>query len=68
MGPHARAELLGHVEAGLLDVGDDDGFGARGGDAEECDEPDGPRAADEDGITEGDLSAGHSPERDGKGF
>lgn len=68
VGPHARAELLGHLESGLLDIGDDDGFGAPGGDAEEGDEPDGPRAADQDGIPEGDLGAGKAAERDREGF
>lgn len=68
VGAHARAELLRHVEPGLLDVGDDDGFGAGGGDAEERDEADGPGAADEDGVAEGDLRAGQAAERDRERF
>lgn len=60
VGARARAELFGEVEAALVDVGDDDGFGASGGAAKEGDEPDGAGAADEDGIAEADARALHT--------
>ncbi len=60
VGPRARAELFGKVEAALVDVGDDDGFGTSGGAAEEGDEADGAGAADEDGVPEADAGALHA--------
>nr|POE79861.1 hypothetical protein CFP56_07927 [Quercus suber] len=63
-GARAGAELLGEGEAAGVDVGDDDGLGAGGLDAGEGDEADGPGAADEDAVAEGDVGALHAGERD----
>ncbi len=68
VGADAGAEGLGEGEAGRFDVGDDDGFSAGGGDAEEGDEADGAGAADEDGVAEGDFGAFDSGEGDAEGL
>ncbi len=67
-GANAGDEILGEGEATLVDVGDDNGFGARGGGAEERDEADGAGAADEDGVAESDARALDARQRDAEGF
>lgn len=68
MGVRARAQFGGVGEAPRVEVGDDDGAGARGLAAEEGDEADGAGAADEDAVAEGDARAFHARERDAEGF
>ena len=67
-GADAGDEVLCEGEAAFVDVGDDDGFGARGGGAEEGDEADGTGAADEEGVAEADAGALDAGEGDGEGF
>lgn len=63
-GADAGDEVLGEGEAALVNVGDDNGFGAGAGGAEERDEADGAGAADEDGVAESDACALDARERD----
>ena len=67
-GAHAGDEVLREGEAAVVNVRDDDGFGAGGGGAEEGDEADGPGAADEDGVAEADAGALDAGEGDGEGL
>lgn len=68
VGAHAGDECLGEGEAGGVDVGDDDGFGAGGGGAEEGDQADGAGAADEDRVPEADVGALGAGQGHGEGF
>lgn len=65
---HAGHEFLCEGEAALVNVRDDDGFGAGGGGAEEGDEADWAGAADEDGVAELDAGALDAGEGDAEGF
>ena len=67
-GADAGHEVFREGEAAVVDVRDDDGFGARGGGAEEGDEADGPRAADEEGVAEPDARALDAREGDAEGL
>ena len=64
----AGDEIFGEGEAAVVNVRDDDGFGARGRGAEEGDEADGPRPADEQGVAEPDARALDAGEGDAQRF
>ena len=64
VGAHAGDEGFRKLKAAFVDVCDYDGFGARGGAAEQCDQADGSSAADEDAIAETDARALHACESD----
>lgn len=68
VGEDAGHEFLGELEAAGVDVGDDEGRGARCLGAEEGDEADGAGAADEDGVAEADVCAVEACERHGEGL
>ena len=64
----AGHELLREAQSSLVDIRHDEGFRARSGAAQQRDQADGPSAADEDAITEGDARALEPGQGDAEGL
>ncbi|EKG18295.1 hypothetical protein MPH_04490 [Macrophomina phaseolina MS6] len=65
---HIRHELLRELQPALIDIGNDEGCRAGRAAAQQGDQADGARPANEHGVAELDVGAGHAGEGDGEGF
>lgn len=66
--PDPGDELLGELETGLVQVGDDDGRGTRRVRREQRDQPNRAGAADDDGVAQAQVGPVDAGQGDGQGL